>query len=239
MLLSILAVTAIAVDHVSGLGPSKFVLEYSLDGATFTKRADITLRSVGGSQATISQPFDQAHANKVYELSAKGGDYIVRVRRDGDPDDLAVQTFLSACSYYHSGMSDLITIHLDSHDRPQSLQVSSTGKCKATTKKKKIAKFPSKVAIKRGGAGPEPFTDDYVASMRKRQEEGTEAQKGFFQKYWMYIVPIYLVIFLSNSGGEGGGRGGGGGGGGGYGGGDRVFGTNNDGSPDMRCRMNW
>eukprot|EP00037_Helgoeca_nana_P032487 m.414098 g.414098 ORF g.414098 m.414098 type:complete len:215 (-) comp29241_c0_seq1:80-724(-) len=197
-------VVAVLVAGVSSAGPSKYILEYSLDGQTFEKRGDVTLRSLGGTQATISQPFEQAHATKLYEHADKGGDYIVRVRKEDDPEEFAVQTFVSACSYYQSGMSDSVALYLDENDRPQSIQVSSTGKCKATMKKKKITKLKSNLVIKRGDTGPMPFVDAYVATMKKRQSEGGEEERGFFSKYWMYIVPVYLMIILSQAGGGGG-----------------------------------
>eukprot|EP00035_Acanthoeca_spectabilis_P039607 m.63705 g.63705 ORF g.63705 m.63705 type:complete len:224 (-) comp9675_c0_seq1:2258-2929(-) len=213
------AFVSVLMANVSSAAPSTLVIEYSLDGAAFTKRGEVTLKSSGGNSATISQPFEAAHATSLYEVAEKGGNYILRVRRQGDPEDLAVQSFVSACSYYQSGMSDSITLYLDENDRPQSVQVSSTGKCKATMKKKKITKFRSNFAIKRGDKGPQPFVEEYVAKMEERQNGEGEEQKGFFQKYWMYLVPVYLFILLSQAGGgEDGGGGGGGpntGGGGG------------------------
>lgn len=189
--------------------PSKFLIEHSFDGEKFEKRGEVTLRSAGGTQASISQPFVQGHADTLYEQAVNGRDYYVRIRRADDPEETAVQSFISACSFYQSAMSDTMHLYLDQNDRPQSVHLSSTGKCKATIKKKKITKIKTSFVIRRGDAGPMPFVDDYIEALKKQQEGGGEEQKGFFQRYWMYIVPVYIFLMLNSRGGDGGGGGGG------------------------------
>eukprot|EP00038_Savillea_parva_P028273 m.64126 g.64126 ORF g.64126 m.64126 type:complete len:186 (+) comp8204_c0_seq1:48-605(+) len=142
-------VGAVAVSiaaTANAAGQSKYALEYSFDGTTFQSRGEVTVQprneNSDRSHVTISQPFDADHAARLYDHAVKGGDYFLRVRRTDDPETLAVQSFVSACSYYQSSMSDSIVLYLDDNDRPQSVQVSSTGKCKAIVKKK-VCRVPN------------------------------------------------------------------------------------------------
>jgi hypothetical protein len=130
---------------------------------------------------------------------------------DADGNVQYAQTFVSACSLYLSGspttLWDSVTVHVDTEGKPQGLTASAGGvkECGAELKVRKLAKFKTKVSIKRAEGGPTPFLEKYREEIQKRANVGGgaegEAPQGFFSKYWMYIVPVYLVITLMGSGG--------------------------------------
>lgn len=193
----------------------------------------MTLKSLSGtsSGATVAGQNEQlqSKAAQLHALAQADEDYFVRVSAIVEPspntEDRApqyAQSFVSACAYYSSGMTDSIAIHVDAAGNPQSLSIATPAKCKPSTKKKKITKVKTHATIKRGDPGPVPFLDTVIAEAKKRQQNGDEENKGFLQKYWMYILPVYLIILLNSVGGDEGGAGGGeagaGGGSGGNGG---------------------
>ena len=101
---------------------------------------------------------------------------------------------------------DSVTVHVDTDGKPQGLTASAGAlkECGAGLKARQLAKFKTKVLIKRAEGGPAPFLEKFREEIQKRSNtvsgEGEE-QQGFFSKYWMYIVPAYLVITLMGSGG--------------------------------------
>ena len=60
--------------------------------------------------------------------------------------------------------------------------------------------------------GPQPDTAAFIQRMEQEKlakERGeTKDNRSFFAKYWMYIIPVVLVLAMSG-GQEGGGNGGG------------------------------
>lgn len=64
--------------------------------------------------------------------------------------------------------------------------------------------------------GPDPILDDPIVVKPDGEEPVDEVEKTFFQKYWIYILPLAFLILTSGGGGgqqqEGGGGGQGGGG---------------------------
>lgn len=81
----------------------------------------------------------------------------------------------------------------------------------------RVSVFASVQSI-RQASGPD--TESYLEKLRiEKEQKEKQAQGGnesFLSKYWMYIVPFVIVMFLMNivnpeAGGPGGGGGGGGG----------------------------
>eukprot|EP00041_Stephanoeca_diplocostata_P004302 m.42793 g.42793 ORF g.42793 m.42793 type:complete len:244 (-) comp15036_c0_seq2:372-1103(-) len=199
-------------------GPT-YVLEHSFGDGSFSPRGTITLRSAGSNQASISQQFNAGDAAKLYELAQIGGNYLLRVSLSGSDQENAgstnaathVQTFVPACAYYQSNMIDSLVLFVDETDQPQSLQISTASPCKATLKKRKIVKMKSHLNVRRSEQGPTPFLEEYLEEAKKKQSEASEPPQGFLQKYWMYLLPVYLFVLMNRvSGAPEGGEGGGG-----------------------------
>ena len=73
--------------------------------------------------------------------------------------------------------------------------------------------FRSKVVVQHMEPGPQPDTAAFIQRMEQEKiakERGeTKDNRSFFAKYWMYIIPVVLVLAMSGGnpeGGAGGGR---------------------------------
>merc|ERR1712126_592332 len=72
--------------------------------------------------------------------------------------------------------------------------------------------FKSKVLVQPMEMGPQPDTAAFIQRMEQEKlakERGeTKDNRSFFAKYWMYIIPVVLVLAMSGGqeGGNGGGR---------------------------------
>ena len=61
-------------------------------------------------------------------------------------------------------------------------------------------------------AGPSPDTGSYIEKMEQeklaKQRGETKDNRSFFAKYWMYIIPVVLVLAMSSGAEQGNGGGG-------------------------------
>ena len=113
-----------------------------------------------------------------------------------------------------------LTIHLGLNNNLNSISIkpwSASGKQRAAAaaanKNDRVTVYASVQSI-RQAAGPD--TESYLEKLRiEREQKEKQAQSGnesFLSKYWIYIVPFVIVMFLMNIvNPEAGGAGGGGG----------------------------
>ena len=68
--------------------------------------------------------------------------------------------------------------------------------------------FRSKVSAQQMETGPSPDTAAFIQKVEQEklaQQRGeTKDNRSFFAKYWMYIVPVVLVMAMSGGNPEGG-----------------------------------
>ncbi|XP_035224924.1 ER membrane protein complex subunit 10-like isoform X2 [Stegodyphus dumicola] len=145
-------------------------------------------------------------------------DDIYRVKISFKPDDLdkkAVSSFTKACSIYESGLTDIITIAVDQSGLPVGVSISASPPycIGADISDPKLNTFNTTVNFVSLVNGPAPDTLTYIQRLEQEKAEKARGEQGdnrsFFAKYWMYIVPFLIFLFISGATGpeaQGGGR---------------------------------
>jgi len=191
--------------------PKTFELEHRFGNkGNFSNRGKIVFKSP--TDVSINQATAPTNAETLHEVSKAGGDYFIRTAStSADDSSRFVQTFVSACAYYESAMSDNIGLHLNAQGNVQAMSLTVPANCKDPQKKKKIKQIRTRISVKKPETGPTPYVEAYLEALKKKKQDGGEEEKGFLQKYWMYLLPVYLIIVLNSVGGGGDDGGGGGG----------------------------
>lgn len=173
-----------------------YILQHNIDGE-WTTRGEISIPKTG--KPTITQKASESDLNAIYEL-AKGTDvYRLRLFPKNDESN-PVSTYTSACAFFSSDLQDAISLHVDADNRVYGIDVTHSFSCKSgAVPKKKSKNFHSHIALQQPRVGPKPFLDDLQAELERKQLEASGAvqpEKSFIQKYWMYILPVVVMMLL-------------------------------------------
>ncbi|GFT54463.1 ER membrane protein complex subunit 10 [Nephila pilipes] len=132
-----------------------------------------------------------------------------------DPENGNVFSFTKACAIYESGLSDTLTLTLDQSGSPIGIAISALPPyCTATNVPDvKLLNFNTSVNIVTLANAPIPDTLTYIQRLEQEKAEKARGEQGdnrsFLAKYWMYIVPFVIFVFISGASspeGQGGGR---------------------------------
>jgi len=193
-------------------------LNHALDSSNpdvFTHRGLLQVRSTASGLNTLSQKALAEDERKLIKRLLRE-DSIYRVEaicRSSSGSETTFHTFLKGESMLQSGLSDIVTINLDHVGNVISVSLSPAF-ANAVDENTVPSTFNSTVVVRHMEPGPIPDTITYMQKLeqeRLAKERGeTKDNRSFFAKYWMYIVPVLIVLFISNSPGaqEGGGGGG-------------------------------
>nr|CAG4648412.1 EOG090X0JXR [Moina brachiata]SVE93394.1 EOG090X0JXR [Moina brachiata] len=138
---------------------------------------------------------EAATTDKFYHLEAV-------VRSNG-----VERTFLTstkACLLFESKLSDIITIHVDLFGNIYGLSVAVPPNQQCVGDLTEFdASFNTTVLISYMENGPVPDVTMYVQKLEQEKvakERGeTKDNRSFFAKYWMYILPVVLVVMMSGA----------------------------------------
>ena len=147
--------------------------------------------------------------------------YLLRIKQSGS-NLVTHRAVADPCAIIRTGFRDLITVHLDWRSQIVGVSISARSPAPKVTGSKSKNQFASaedsdaiktKVVVQQMESGPQPDTAPFV---QKLEEEKLAKQRGdvpdnrsFFAKYWMYIIPVVLVLAMNSGGPEQGGGGGG------------------------------
>ncbi|KAJ3054219.1 ER membrane protein complex subunit 10 [Rhizophlyctis rosea] len=122
--------------------------------------------------------------------------YRVAVRIPGSDKELNAST--PFCFLYGAGFKDHITIHVDEKGEPWHLDyLVPSSECKSPEQGTIEVQFKTQVTIMH----PVPATRPQLEEIVQGSPDGKPPpEKSFLQKYWMYIVPILIILLLN--GGE-------------------------------------
>lgn len=202
-------------DTPSTDGQLSLALEHSLDeGDSFVNRGLVTVHSLR-SKSFSSEPTDltEAHKAQFKALCDRGGLYLLRVKATNPATSQTRlhRSVADPCLMVANGFRDTFTLHLDW--KSQLVSVSVTPTPGGTSSGRVGDHFQTKVAIQLMEAGPQPDTSAFIQKVEQEklaQQRGeTKDNRSFFAKYWMYIVPVVLMLAMSSAnpeGGQGGGR---------------------------------
>lgn len=203
---------------------------HSLDqGASWSQRGTISLPSARSGSAAVptmdsNDPDDDDQESvlldRLEELCAQDSMYMLRVQASADSDGSAAsarttETATHACNLVQSGLRDVFTVHLDWRNKVVGVSITpgEVASRKGLEDGASSGGFRSKVVVQHMEPGPQPDTAAFIQRMEQEKiakERGeTKDNRSFFAKYWMYIIPVVLVLAMSGGnpeGGAGGGR---------------------------------
>lgn len=195
-------------------------VQHSLDSGPpfeFTPRGAITVRSL--KAASILPPPDvelsENEQLKLTKLVENNGLYRIRIpfKINGTVQHLA--TFLKACSLYESRLQDILTLHTDSIGDLIGVSASTTSpQCTGIeVPLSDLQYFNTVVEVQQMDAGPVPEVAAFIQKLEKEKADKAKNEnadnRSFFAKYWMYILPVVIIVFISQLGnpeGQGAGR---------------------------------
>ncbi|GAB0096038.1 ER membrane protein complex subunit 10 [Sergentomyia squamirostris] len=195
-------------------------LHHALQEDVFSYRGNISLSS-GFSDSRINQEAlsdeDQA---KLVDLARKDAFYTLRATVQipgGSP--VILYTSAKACLLLKNFLLDNLWISLDHLGSVIGVSETVAGnqKCeKGEQLSEELAgEFTTGIFVRHSELAPIPDTASFVQKMereREARERGdVKDNRGFFAKYWMYIVPVVILLLLSSAtnpdaAGGGGGR---------------------------------
>jgi len=201
-------------------------LFHALDAAhpdAFTPRGNVTISSLmSGTFQLVQQQLSGneraqlkllAEADKFYRLKA--------IITHNNGVKLTVLTSSKACAFAKSQLNDVLWVSLDYAGSVlgimQTVSGSETQCGKGTIiDSDSLDDFNTDVFVKRSEMGNLPDTASFIQKMEREREARDRGEvkdnRGFFAKYWIYIVPVAILLLLSgaspdaNAGGGGGGR---------------------------------
>lgn len=181
-----------------------------MDSDKFTPRGNITITNVQTGALTINQePLEEQEKVQLKYLAQKNKFYRLKAYVVGE--DGQRYTYLSsskACAIVKSQLTDQIFVSLDHTGfvlgisqmvSAGSLDCSSISKAEMDT----LEEFNTEVFVKLTELGPVPDTATFLNKIEQerlaRERGETKDNRGFFAKYWMYIVPVAILVLVSGA----------------------------------------
>lgn len=169
----------------------------------FTERGNVTISSIRSGASVIGQNGVLPHEiTAMRTLAEHDSKYRLKaVARTSSGSEITFLTSVPACYLLGSDLEDVIMVWLDSAAEPISVSISSAGPC---SKDKPFTNmWTTSVIVKYPDGGPIPDTATYIQKLeseREARERGeTKDNRPFFMKYWMYIVPAVIFVFLTSA----------------------------------------
>lgn len=190
-------------------GSVSLKMEHSFDnGKTFSARGSINIASLRSGSVTVQQnDLSSGEKSALQKLCQNDGLYLVRAV--ANVGETSHKSAVHACSLVDSGLADLWTIQLDWRYKIVSIHL-STQSLANRLPLESVTSFKSKTLVQHMESGPAPDTASFIQRMEEeklaKQRGDNKDNRSFFAKYWMYIIPFVLVLFMSGGGGEGGNR---------------------------------
>jgi len=177
----------------------------------FVSRGSIIFKSSKTGYASFSSVTELTddEVNKLQRLVEENGLYFIRSPTkiggtfSGTNKTNYVQTFVKACYLYGSRLQEAITVSVDYSGNIIGLNIVSP-RSACTTEVHYMntpTLFNSSVIVQHQVAGAVPDTQAFA---RKLEQEAADAKQGkgkdnrsFLAKYWMYILPVFVILMLS------------------------------------------
>merc|ERR1712059_220477 len=173
----------------------------------------VNIHSTRTGAATIEQATLQDSQKSLLGEMCEGGSlYLVRLSGQHSNSDVGIhRTFASPCKMLESNLQDMLTISLDIQPTVSGNRPTKEGGIKLDTNTNNL-NFKTKVATQVMENGPVPDTAAFITRMeedKRKQEKGeVKDNRSFLAKYWMYIVPVVLLMAVNGASAPEGGGGG-------------------------------
>ncbi|KAK7081617.1 ER membrane protein complex subunit 10 [Halocaridina rubra] len=194
-------------------GQLTLVVEDALDGGPspiFTPRSTIHIRSVKSGNAVVTHMRQWTHdlEEKLKVLAENDDLYRVRIYHKGAEEKGYVSTFTKACQLYESSLTEIFNLMVDTAGTSVvgAGLIPAVAVCQGEPPEVPAAQHNTTVMIRSPILAPVPDTATYIEKLEAMKNEKAEGKdnRSFLAKYWMYIVPVVLIMMLSGGGQEGG-----------------------------------
>lgn len=204
-----------------------YTLEHSIDDSDFKEIGNINLRVVKQNQNTAQLQSLNAQGeiqniqqtkNTIYSTKIESNDFdeqtkkliqksssnaMYRLRLCKKPTCYA-STFTFLNNLINSGFRVNLTIHTNNNNHPNSITIKTSPleNQKSAAGKKEFESLSIWANIQTAKPAQQPDTETYLEKVKKEvehKEKGEQADnQSFLSKYWIYIVPFVVVMFLMN-----------------------------------------
>eukprot|EP00112_Aurelia_sp_Birch-Aquarium-sp1_P013422 Seg2847.6 transcript_id=Seg2847.6/GoldUCD/mRNA.D3Y31 product="ER membrane protein complex subunit 10" protein_id=Seg2847.6/GoldUCD/D3Y31 len=184
------------------------------DDAKFAPRGSVVFKTLRSSHASLAREVSltSEEYEKLEELVRNDGVYRIRApAKIGDsldkPDAFYVSTFVKACHLLYSGLSEIITVSIDSSGNVIGISLRTDKKeCPQNLDEVEMKldgrrTFNTTVHVQLQSSGAVPDTQVFVRKIEREEAEklaGKEKDnRSFLAKYWMYILPAVFIMMLA------------------------------------------
>ena len=151
-----------------------------------------------------SNDFDEKIQEQIKSSErVKNALYRLRLCRKATASICYASTFTNLYNIIESGFRINLTIHINSNNRPNALSIkTSTPEAAQSPFKKQYNHLVMFTSVQGLKPGQQPDTESYLEKVRKEMEQKEKSESGdnqsFLSKYWIYIVPFVVIMFLAN-----------------------------------------
>ncbi|KAJ6647558.1 ER membrane protein complex subunit 10 [Pseudolycoriella hygida] len=185
----------------------------------FTPRGNVTISSLNsGSFTIVQEPLSNNERIKIKKLAENDKVYRLKAVVSGqDGEEATFLTYSRACALAASQLTDSLWVSLNhlGHVLGVSQSISGTGNCRDQSFNHQVdalEEFNTDVFVKHTELAPIPDTASFIQKMereREARERGdVKDNRGFLAKYWMYLLPVVVLVLLSGASNPEGGGGG-------------------------------
>ncbi|GAB6023304.1 hypothetical protein CHUAL_008108 [Chamberlinius hualienensis] len=211
LVLFILCIITLLFDNIFGdeeFDISTVQLQHTFDQGTqpqYSDRAPLTFRPLKASKFNFPAEVEltENDEKKLMKLVEQDGFYRLRIPIKSNDTVQYVTTYIKACSLYESGLSDILTLHTGVNGELLGISATTTqALCQGKeVPQRNLRYFNTVVEIRPIEIGPTPDTTSFIQKLEKEKADRDKNEQGdnrsFFAKYWMYIVPAVVFMFIS------------------------------------------
>ncbi|XP_055855103.1 ER membrane protein complex subunit 10 [Episyrphus balteatus] len=187
-------------------------LKHALDASNpekFSHRGNVTIPSLFGQAKTYQEVLTQSERQSLKRLAET--DEFYRLQANVVYPDGTTHTFLTAtkaCNLVLSDLYDVLWVSIDGTGFVTAVTQTIFSSAFADCKNSDISisgldEFNTDVLIKHMELAPIPDTASFIQKVEREREAREKGEvrdnRGFFAKYWMYIVPVVLLVFISGA----------------------------------------
>jgi hypothetical protein len=186
---------------------SHYAAQFQNYNSEYDQLSDEFTRTSHHSTQIESNQFDQSTRQELknaYETN-KNSFYRLRlVKKQLNTLVYVTSSFTYLKNLIHSDFAINLTLNTGFTGRLNSISIKTTP-IKTDTPQKNIVDFDYLTiyaSVQNIKPGQSPETDAYLEKVKKELEQKEKGAQGdnqsFFSKYWIYIVPVVVIMFLSN-----------------------------------------
>lgn len=183
----------------------------------FTLRGNITVTNRNTGLVSVAQePLTLQDRNKLKRLAQQKQLYRMEAHVSDSDGVTKFLTSSKACALAKAQLTDVLWVSLDHSGTvtavTQSVNNGNMNECHdlSNSDVDVLDEFNTDVYVKHTESAPIPDTASFIQKMereREARERGdTKDNRSFFAKYWMYLVPVVILLLISATNPEAGQR---------------------------------